>query len=1529
MSDDKRGRGRPSDRRTGADRNDALEDVFSGVFGTDRNSSAQSRAARDGGTEGHARRSSGFFSERSEDTQPASGTATTGAERTWDEAPDRAASVSRIAVARKVAGAALAAGAKSLAIAALVLGPGFLLLLSGATIPGMIWLFVGSFGLMAWTYRKPWRLGWISALMPPGAAALCYIVQLIVFQTSSPPLIVALVAAGAGVAFGIWRASTHVVRRASDGGVVAERTFGYLLVWALAYGCTQLFSMIAITFLLVRAGLVTGAFTTAMLAVVSIAIFRKGRQLGTSAIVILVIALGGILHPGKAMAQSGACTAVRDNVFSSLEVIALFTPLGLSGPGELAASETRCQWSIPMRAASASAVLRFDQRTASSPAQAQGWIRNAGGQRISGLGDVDGRYSFSNAPSVSRYEMYSSHGAHAFATTFNVSTRPDRYHDYVSDGVIDDLNGAVLAMLPSLHELSHRRFSLTEHARVFAIVSATLIAAGIAVSVAQAIASAIANAVQAGVELTADEIQSAIADALLSRAPARVGEGRGGAPPSGDAPRQPGSWYEAQQNRERAGTRPPRGGAGQSERIRPASGGASEAGGPDTADRGRADQGAHWWERFGRRGTEASGTSERRTPDPETAQDGTDARDRGGGSWYEAHQNRSGSGRRPPPGGAAWSERVRPERQDHGSSAEDGTDEDGLSPEEAARRDEVERRQREKDAARHRRETEENMRDDFERRRRENEAERAAEERARAADEAERARRDAYFEGIQSTLVSQPDNAQYPALLSELDRLQAEGDRDGLQDLWNAVRGERQTQLDRQAERGEVYARRGQGLGMIETGMTYTRDGARVLLVAGTSAASGGAAAGTLGLGEAALAAGAGLGGLGGLDGMKEGHKIIDNEVHWDSEAARRGAARGVRAGMGALVNGVPANGSILLATGKIGFTAASDAAQGYGDEFQKTGDRDAAATRAGRTFGLSLANAAIGEGFNEAERLNTRRGQAAALEEPEWSDYIAQRTQDAKVRINAGKDAASLVGNTVIGVAAEGKSLPQAVQDSIVSEFGGKVGGRVMGNATSIHGDGNAPAGADADQVGRQASVAARLQRERMAASGAGAGLGATAGEAMSGLSGSATSGLEAEAPDLRSTARPDGDRPDQQRPEVPGASDVEGDDGLRSAGNGFDELAGHRAAPGNDEPARPEQDGGRAARVPADEDGDTSAPRDGEAEPEAARSPETTAQSGQDTARQRVIDRLQRERMGQAEPPPITPEYERELARRESGDAEAARGSTMRSGTREDYRHVPGGQGDTQGYTEAAQRYAQMIADKYGVTIVGRPTGHDAPRLIESGEAGPKSEAAKTKTGNPLDVDLGLDPRNIGLSSLFRPELPPQGNRSDAEYAHLRARFEQRLTEWNGRESTVASDSRVRIEGQRVVDAETGQPFAGDLDVFDIRGRHGETLPEAVVQQVMAELRREPEFSQVMHNEQLGWDYSGADNVEVGDDLQTDYERYRSIDGAIRERHRNDEGLVIFAPQSGIGRPTHGEAFYDGPGVEGAERPGEAEDE
>jgi len=170
---------------------------------------------------------------------------------------------------------------KSLLLSASVLGPGILLLTQGQQLLGMLWLFAGSFGMMAWTYRKPWRLMVLTCLLPPFTALLSYLVQLVFFGKAMPSTDALLVAAGAGVLIGYWRARSHEVY-SQDGSIFAQRTTKYLIIWIIAFGFTQILGAVAQSVFLVAAGLLTGAFTTAMLLVVSVVLLSKRASLGKS-----------------------------------------------------------------------------------------------------------------------------------------------------------------------------------------------------------------------------------------------------------------------------------------------------------------------------------------------------------------------------------------------------------------------------------------------------------------------------------------------------------------------------------------------------------------------------------------------------------------------------------------------------------------------------------------------------------------------------------------------------------------------------------------------------------------------------------------------------------------------------------------------------------------------------------------------------------------------------------------------------------------------------------------------------------------------------------------------------------------------------------------------------------------------------------------------------------------------------------------------------------------------------------------------
>lgn len=160
---------------------------------------------------------------------------------------------------------------KSLLLSAAILGPG-LLLFDEEPVIASFWLLIGSFGMMAWTYRRPWRMMWITCLLPPLGAGAAYIAQLVLLP-GEPDLHFVALALAVGLGVGILRGRAHQVY-AKDGAILAQRTVAYLALWVLCYGITQFFAFEKASGL-VSAGRVGGAFSTAMLAAVSLVLLVR------------------------------------------------------------------------------------------------------------------------------------------------------------------------------------------------------------------------------------------------------------------------------------------------------------------------------------------------------------------------------------------------------------------------------------------------------------------------------------------------------------------------------------------------------------------------------------------------------------------------------------------------------------------------------------------------------------------------------------------------------------------------------------------------------------------------------------------------------------------------------------------------------------------------------------------------------------------------------------------------------------------------------------------------------------------------------------------------------------------------------------------------------------------------------------------------------------------------------------------------------------------------------------------------------
>ena len=431
------------------------------------------------------------------------------------------------------------------------------MLMAGLIVPGMIWLFVGSFSLMAWTYRKPWRLGVISCFLPPLAAAVCYLIQFGLFGSNAPPIPLLLPVLVVGVGFGYWRARTHEVTEDKNGGIVAQRTIGYLVVWAAAYGVTQILGFMSADTFAIRAGLVTGAFSTVMLGMVSLIIWRQYKALKMISLAMAVSVLFSIA-PQEAYAQNNTSlcdliqssagreiqrtlqrhilanlrTTIDDIDFLGSQSNFCYIRYGFGGDNGGGHIKLDIDQSSGRKKRYD---LEVDAQTDGSSSTVRGMIQTSfqyswGGAEGTYVGD--GRLAARNdrttinsradieVYSLDEFDVTTSHDAQALLVeiTEQVVAGLRGVSSRVNDNPLPDPGGNASSGYfggsgePSPPEPP----ALDEETAisVATLISIILIASGVAVNVAQAIAAAVANAVQAGVQLTAEDIQDAVSDAI-------------------------------------------------------------------------------------------------------------------------------------------------------------------------------------------------------------------------------------------------------------------------------------------------------------------------------------------------------------------------------------------------------------------------------------------------------------------------------------------------------------------------------------------------------------------------------------------------------------------------------------------------------------------------------------------------------------------------------------------------------------------------------------------------------------------------------------------------------------------------------------------------------------------------------------------------------------------------------------------------------------------------------------------------------
>ena len=913
-----------------------------------------------------------------------------------DAAPTRAdAPATRSDVLKQVAKAGSKAIIKSVSLSILVLGPGFLMLLAGMPIPGMIWLFCGSFGLMAWTYRKPWRLGLISCLMPPAAAAICYAIQLFLFGEASPPTLLLAGAIGAGIVIGYWRAQTHVVKKSDDGGIIAERTIQYLIVWVAAYGITQFLAMTMAGTFEVRAGLITGAFSTAMLAMVSIVIWRRFRMVASAVTGVAIgLVLGGMIladattGPAYADTRSKLLTAFGEDLVPDELIHMLpagFEPAGRGIITGAIGNGSRVNFSftnrhngslfrIGMTLFKAPPGQTPEQHVASLPIRdTANFIRSQTPLHCSGADARIHVSQSSNDPVVGgaviaytrRHSLYiqpiwgrgknlsrkhvrdiaqaacstvvQNLPDHGTATTVSPTVVPARPSEDSRPSKVDNTRIDQPQTPPSRPQ-EPSVVSPEDAATAAAAIAIVLIAAGIAVNVAQAIAAALAQALQAGVQLTSEEIQAAITDALLNR---------DSAPPEPKA--------EPESNA------PPN--VQMTERVRP----------------------------------------------PKPIYDPN-------GNPFETNEK---------------GQYLVPEK---------GTDNLIWANKEEAMRAaadlRAERAAREAEQAHHDREAAKDRQDSRAR----NEAEREQAQRQataqQAADDAQETQRQSLLTGILSTINGMPPDARSAALMEELASAHESGELWRAQALWDEVRGERQRQLEEHARRAAEWARRAgiANFGGQLAGLTRDLAKAEAALITAF-------AAGTVGVVPAALFGAIALVPTGAAEGGVQYDPKTDS-VKVDAHGAAKGAVRGAKTAFTSAMGGVtPANNIQRGVRGVV--TATLDGAEAYGDayadaydrEMSKSGDpakaaaaAEKAAAEKGRDgFLLSGANTIIGEGLDAraASRQQGLTGTALGRDQ---------------LLTEASKTAQGILVGTAQNTRLKDQDLPTALMGAVRGEVIGRV---------------------------------------------------------------------------------------------------------------------------------------------------------------------------------------------------------------------------------------------------------------------------------------------------------------------------------------------------------------------------------------------------------------------------------------------------------------------------------------------------------
>lgn len=136
--------------------------------------------------------------------------------------------------------------------------------------------------------------------------------------------------------------------------------------------------------------------------------------------------------------------------------------------------------------------------------------------------------------------------------------------------------------------------------------------------------------------------------------------------------------------------------------------------------------------------------------------------------------------------------------------------------------------------------------------------------------------------------------------------------------------------------------------------------------------------------------------------------------------------------------------------------------------------------------------------------------------------------------------------------------------------------------------------------------------------------------------------------------------------------------------------------------------------------------------------------------------------------------------------------------------------------GYTRQHMKELAAFAKKYKVKVTARTTNPYSLAHLRRG-AHPKPLGIKAKTVTDIDVFLGASKANRGTVGLFKPKMPDTSGMTDDLADAVRKRYAVRAKEFAGR-GKYAADPNFRIKDGQILNAKTGKPYAGDMDMVKI---------------------------------------------------------------------------------------------------------------